>query len=346
MTARQRTSRQEWYDQVAARVAAAQELLAEKLTELRSGEDWKRYLTFQARLHHYSPNNATLIYFQHAHAHAAGLVPEPEPSCVAGYATWKALGRTVDRGQRGYAILAPVTRLRREAVNPHGTGRLLTPGQSANSDETELLHRVVRGFKIEHVFDLSQTSGRPIPRPVGPKLLTGEAPKGLAESMLTLIHSHGYRVERVSSAGELNGANGVTNWNSRKVTVRNDMDQAAIVKTLVHEAAHILLHEKPPGQGFPRHLKEVEAESVAYVVTSAHGMASDDYSFPYITTWAGGDLDGVLRATQTRVAAAAKTIINSSRAPHHAGGCPIVEGVTHRFGQSPSPSPATPGVEL
>ena len=48
MTAR-RMSRQDWSDQVATRVAAAQELLAQKLTELRSGQDWQRYLAFQAR---------------------------------------------------------------------------------------------------------------------------------------------------------------------------------------------------------------------------------------------------------------------------------------------------------
>jgi hypothetical protein len=260
-----RISRQEWYDQIAVRVAAAQELLASKLSELRSGQDWKRYLTFQARLHHYSPNNATLIYFQHAHAYAAGLVSEPEPSCIAGHRTWKALGRTVERGQHGYAILAPVAVPRREATNPHGTIDGFTPGDSANTDDTESVNRVVRGFKIEHVFDVSQTRGRPIPRPVGPKLLAGQAPKGFAESMMALIQSHGYHVDTVSSAGEIDGANGVTNWSSRQVTVRNDMDEAAIVKTLAHEAAHILLHEKPPGRGLPRQLKEVEAESVAYV---------------------------------------------------------------------------------
>jgi hypothetical protein len=54
MTTRRRISRQESSDHVAARVAAAQELLTQKVTELRSGEDWKRYLAFQARLHHYS----------------------------------------------------------------------------------------------------------------------------------------------------------------------------------------------------------------------------------------------------------------------------------------------------
>jgi hypothetical protein len=50
--------------------------------------------------------------------------------------------------------------------------------------------------------------------------------------------------------------------------------------------------------------------------------------------------------TQTLVAAVAKTIIDSSSAPHHTGGCPLVQGVTHHFGQSPNPSPAPPEVEL
>jgi hypothetical protein len=346
MTTRRRISPQECSDHVAARVAAAQELLAQKLTELRSGADWKRYLAFQARLHHYSPNNATLIYFQHAHAFATGLVPEPEPSYVAGYATWKALGRTVERGQHGYAILAPVSTLRRTATDPQCAGPDLVSDEPPQSHEAESVQRVVRGFKIEYVFDVSQTRGRPIPRPASPKLLVGEAPKGLGESVLALVRSRGYRVETVPSAGELAGANGVTNWNSRTVIIRNDMDAAAIVKTLVHEAAHVLLHENPPGQSLPRTLKEVEAESVAYLVSSTHDMATDDYSFPYIATWAGEDLDAALRFTQTRVAAAAKTIIDSSFAPHHSGGRPRIDAVNHCLGQSASPLPAPQAVEL
>src|SRR6202011_2857938 len=48
------------------------------------------------------------------------------------------------------------------------------------------------------------------------------------------------------------------------------------------EAAHVVLHKGPPGQYLPRAVKEVEAESVAYVVASVHGMATDGYSFPYV----------------------------------------------------------------
>lgn len=339
MTARTRKSRPKWADQVAARVAAAQELLAAQLAELRSGEDWKRYLTFQARLHRYSPNNATLIHIQHAHAYAVGVVGEPEPSCVAGYGTWKALGRTVERGQHGYAILAPVRGRRRVATDKHGTARVLMPGETPTVDEIEATRGVVRGFKIEYVFDLSQTSGRPVPKPVRPELLSGQAPQGLGESVLAVIRSHGYNVETVFSAADINGANGVTNWINKQVIVRADMDPAAIVKTLIHEAAHILLHENSSGRELPRQLKEVEAESVAYVVSFAHGMASDDYSFPYIATWAGGELENALRQTQTRVAAAARTVIDASSARHNTGGNPAIPGVELQVDQVPNQSP-------
>jgi hypothetical protein len=265
---------------MAARVTAAQELLARKLAELRSGEDWKRYLTFQARLHHYSPNNATLIYLQHVQAYSTGLTPEPKPSYVAGYATWKTLGRTVERGQHGYAILAPLSTVHRTAIDPQGVGRILMPGEPPELHETESAKRTLRGFKIEYVFDISQTRGRPIPRPIVTRLLVGEAPKGLSESVLGIVQSRGYRVDTVPSAAQLDGANGVTNWTSRTIIIRRDMDAAAMVKTLVHEAAHVLLHEQPPGQYLPRQLKEVEAESVAYLVTSAHGMASEKLLVP------------------------------------------------------------------
>jgi hypothetical protein len=157
-----------------------------------------------------------------------------------------------------------------------------------------------------------------------------------------LIRSHGYSVESVPSAADIDGANGLTNWSSRHVAVRADMDPAAIVKTLVHEAAHVLLHEKPPGRDLPRQLKEVEAESVAYVVTSAHGMASDNYSFPYIATWAGQDLDSALRRTQTRVASAARTIIDASSAPHNTGGSPELPGIDLWADEGLHKTPASP----
>ena len=75
-----------------------------------------------------------------------------------------------------------------------------------------------------------------------------------------------------------------------------------------------------PGQLLPRPLKEVEAESVAFIVAAAHGMRTDDYSFPYIATWAAGEGPKAVAATQARVAQAASAIIAVSPADHSGGG--------------------------
>jgi hypothetical protein len=135
-----------------------------------------------------------------------------------------------------------------------------------------------------------------------------------------MIEEAGYRVDTVASAAAIGGANGQTDWGQKIVLVRSDMDEAAMVKTLIHEAAHVLLHTDPPGMYLPRPLKEVEAESVAYVVASAHGMPTGDYSFPYVASWAGEAGAKAVQATQIRVAKTSRQIIESSTAPHTGGG--------------------------
>jgi hypothetical protein len=135
-----------------------------------------------------------------------------------------------------------------------------------------------------------------------------------------MIEDAGYRVDTVAGAAAIGGANGQTDWGHKIVLVRSDMDEAAMVKTLIHEAAHVLLHTDPPGMYLPRPLKEVEAESVAYVVASAHGMATGDYSFPYVASWAGEAGAKAVQATQLRVAKTSRQIIESSSAPHTGGG--------------------------
>ena len=137
-----------------------------------------------------------------------------------------------------------------------------------------------------------------------------------------LVEKQGFSVGTVPGAAAIGGANGLTRWDTRTVLVRTDMDDAAIVKTLVHEAAHVLLHSEPPGRYSPRALKEVEAESVAYVVGAAHGMETSGYSFPYVAAWAGNDGTKVVQAVQTRVARAARAIIDASTAGRTEGGRP------------------------
>ena len=73
--------------------------------------------------------------------------------------------------------------------------------------------------------------------------------------------------------------------------LRPGMSQAQTVKTLVHEIAHAKLHDPAkvlPEEQKARREKEVEAESVAYVVCQHFGIDTSDYSFGYVAGWSKG----------------------------------------------------------
>jgi hypothetical protein len=164
---------------------------------------------------------------------------------------------------------------------------------------------VVRGFRVVHVFDISQTDGPEMAEPLRAQLLQGQAPEGLWDALADQIIDAGYSVER----GDCYGANGRTSFATRTVTVRPDVDDAQAAKTLCHELAHIEMHDGSEYAAGCRGRAEVEAESVAYLVCQHHGLASDDYSFAYVAGWTGGDVDTV-RATAERVLATARRIID------------------------------------
>ncbi|MGC9156490.1 MAG: DUF6782 family putative metallopeptidase, partial [Ferrimicrobium sp.] len=305
---------------LAEKVRAAQAILEAEIVKLRSGDDWQRYLAFAAELHSYTPNNAQLIMAQHAIAFQHGQVSDPNPGFVAGFRTWKALGRQVERGQKGYAILAPIRYNRRGTSSPDGQIRVLRQDESPGLGERETMAKTLGGFKIEHVFSQVQTFGDPLPEVARPKLLNGTAPIGLGEAVMGLAVERGYVVETVETAAELRGANGMTDVAARTIRIRADMDDAAMVKTMIHEVAHVLLHTEGPGATLERSRQEVEAESTAFIVAAAHGMASDDYSFPYIAAWAGLDPVKSIAQTQARVSSAARLILEASPAPKIPGG--------------------------
>ena len=77
------------------------------------------------------------------------------------------------------------------------------------------------------------------------------------------------------------------------------MAPAQAVKTLIHELAHALLHSEGPVAS--REIAEVEVESVAFIVCEALGLDSGEYSFPYVTRWAEGDVEMVKTAAERAI---------------------------------------------
>ncbi|MGH9150573.1 MAG: ArdC-like ssDNA-binding domain-containing protein, partial [Acidimicrobiales bacterium] len=214
------------------------------------------------------------------------LLQAPNATRVGGYRRWQSLGRQVRKGERGIAIFAPCVY----------RARPLDDDEAAGAPE---LARVLRGFRIAHVWDESQTDGDPLPD-VRPQLLAGEAPAGLWDGLAREVADAGYEL----TLGQCGGANGRTSYATRTVTVRDDVDDAQATRTLMHELAHVWLHD-PDEALHHRGVAEVEAESTAYVVCQAAGMVTDGYSLPYVARWSGGDPEKV-RLTAERVIGASR----------------------------------------
>ena len=72
-----------------------------------------------------------------------------------------------------------------------------------------------------------------------------------------------------------------------------------------------------------RGVREVEAESVAYLIGAAHGMDTAAYTLPYVATWAGGtDPAATVRATAERVVRTARGVLDVLETDHGLGGQP------------------------
>lgn len=296
-----------------AKLDALHEKLTQAVGSLVTGEDWKRALEFAARFRSRSFNNSMLIYVQHHAAYEQGRVPEPTPTYVAGFRQWLTLNRAVQKGQSGYAILAPVT-ARFATSNPSdpGSWRRLARGEKPALGEA--VRSKLVGLKPAYVWDVSQTDGEQIPEVPRPRLLRGQAPTGLWDGLADQITVRGFGLRLVSDASHIGGANGLTDYTTREVSVRVDMDEAAQVKTLAHELGHVMLHG-PDNVDATMHrgIAEVEAESVALMVGAAHGLATDDYTIPYVATWASSVPDKtpveVVQFTADRVRGATVTIL-------------------------------------
>ena len=113
--------------------------------ELKTGrsESLLKYLDAMSRFHNYSWNNCMLIALQ-----------MPEATFVAGFRRWLQMGRRVRKGGTGIGIMAPLIYRSRD-----DSGAATSPAV----DKSKSAERSIRGFKIVHVFDVSQTDGEELP---------------------------------------------------------------------------------------------------------------------------------------------------------------------------------------
>lgn len=238
-----------------------------------------------ARFHTYSFNNAMLIFLQCPHA-----------SFVAGYRKWQSeFGRQVKKGERGIRILAPC---------PYT--RLVETERDDSQDEKDLPAVTVTRFKPATVFDVSQTDGKELPSLVSTLTNSVGSFQQLYDRLIT------FSPMPVTMEDFPGSAKGYCSYEERKIVVRPGMSEAQTLKTLVHEIAHAMLHASVAGAGEKAELqreREVEAESVAYVVCQHLGIDTSDYSLGYVAGWSRSRELNELKASLDRIHTASVQII-------------------------------------
>ena len=246
------------------------------IKELYASGRYAEYLRAMSKFHRYSFGNALLILFQC-----------PTATRVAGYTTWKRdFGRNVKRNEKGIQILAPCPTQRyiwKEVIDPN-TGKVLCNPDGSPRKETQLV--TITRFKVATVFDVSQTEGKELPT-LGVTRLTGDV-ENFAAIYDKLTSLSPVPVEVDICPGE---ANCYFSSAENRIVLRSGMSQIQTIKTLVHEIAHAKLHDAravPPEERKQRREKEVEAESIAYVVCQHFGIDTSEYSFGYVAGWSRG----------------------------------------------------------
>jgi hypothetical protein len=220
-----------------------------KALERGHSEALKACLTAMAKFHRYSAYNIMLILSQ-----------RPNAIRVAGFHTWKELGRFVKKGAKGILILAPIF-------------RKLTVLEAGQADQADKLV----GFRAVYVFDLVDTDGQPLP-----SLAETEGdPAGYTNRLKQFITHRGIQLEY---SNEIYPALGLCS--PGKIVLFPGQSHAEEFATLAHEAAHALLHQQGRRSETTKCVRETEAEAVAFVVCESIGLQAQR-SADYIQLYSG-----------------------------------------------------------
>lgn len=235
---------------------------------IKSGK-YKDLLLSMSNLNCYSLTNHLLILSQ-----------MPTATCVNGMKTWNFNHRNIIKGEKAIKIIAPLREVRKEDVLD----------EDGNVVETKEI--TINGFKVAYVFDISQTEGR--------ELYEFKCDENVAVDSFDAIKDAIEKIPRGYSVrySELDdGVDGYCDFKNKEIVIRSGMIPTRTLTTLIHEVGHALAEERVR-VGFkgltPKEqtkIREIEAESIALVVSNRLGLQTTDFNLGYIAKFSDGDLD-------------------------------------------------------
>lgn len=237
--------------------------LKEGIKEFLDSDKYKDYLTKMSQLNNYSNRNLRLI-----------LAQNPEARQVASFKQWKEnFGRYVKKGEKALRIFKPMTKIKKDDNNQ--------PILDKNGKP-----ETVTFFGLVPVFDVSQTEGKEMPKAAEVKeQLTDLDYANLYRALMAIAKENDVSVRFEEMENNKHGYYSVP---ENQIVLRsNEMNKAQIIKTFLHEMAHAELHhaDNPQKENLTRSTAELQAESVAYVVSSYYGIDTSEYSFNYLSGW-------------------------------------------------------------
>ena len=237
--------------------------LKEGIKEFLDSDKYKDYLTKMSQLNNYSNRNLRLI-----------LVQNPEARQVASFKQWKEnFGRNVKKGEKALRIFKPMTKIKKDENNQ--------PILDKNGKP-----KTVTFFGLVPVFDVSQTEGKEMPKaPEVKEQLTDLDYANLYRALMAIAKENDVSVRFEEME---NSRRGYYSIPENQIVLRsNEMNKSQIIKTFLHEMAHAELHhaDNPQKEKLTRSTAELQAESVAYVVSSYYGIDTSEYSFTYLSGW-------------------------------------------------------------
>ena len=276
------------------------------IKELFESDKYRQYLSTMSRFHRYSVNNTMLIYMQ-----------RPDATHVAGFNKWRdQFGRNVLKGEKGIRIIAPTPykkKVEEIKTDPETNAPVLDADGKAIIEEKEIR---IPMFKVVSVFDVSQTSGKPLPQ--------------LSADLSGNVQQYEVFMEALRRASPVpmeikpvaRDTDGFFSIKAQSITIRAGMSEVQTVCAAVHEIAHAKLHDYEhmteladdgetilvPGEK-SRNTEEVEAESISYAVCQYYGIETGENSFGYIATWSKGKELKELRASLETINKTASELI-------------------------------------
>jgi len=261
-------------EEMKARTAELTDKLQTGMGELYNSDKYKGYLKAMSQFHNYSSKNIMLIHQQ-----------MPDASRIASYTLWKEkFDRQVKKGETGLYIYAPMKPKAPETVlmeklDPATGTPLFDKDGKPIMEEMSSVSSLRVNFILVPVFDVSQTYGDPLPELV--ENITGNVAH--YEAFIDALRE----VSPLPIAYEPMDADqdGYCEFGV-KIGIREGMSETQTVCAVVHEVVHDKLHDKSklPENVAPKkaRIKEIEAESIAYVVCQHYGIETSPNSFGYL----------------------------------------------------------------